>query len=231
MKHTMKHTMKRRTQRIGKTRKARKVRKVRNVSKRLGGVDPPKVQLQKMLQLVKQNKESNELKLTDNIMDMKNNKPLIINSTMMSNISYWNASQIMNNTNGPDMRNIDYMINHSDVTHKISNRNTWKKNINRAIFKNDYLKQAKDSHYGGPMIKTKTNKIFTLGELTIIILQHRLDVINWLEELAKKEANALAKKEANARAAEEPPPPPPPKTPGPLQDNTAEIKDNWEDDE
>ena len=204
--------MKRRTQRIGKTRKARKVRKVRNVSKRLGGVDPPKVQLQKMLQLVKQ---SEDPKLDDNIMDMKNNKSLKINATMMSNISYWNASQIMNNTNDPDMRNINYMINHEVTTHKISNRNTWKKNINRAIFKNDYLKQAKDSHYGGPVIKTKVNQPFTLGELTIIILQHRLDVINWMEELAKKEA----KKQANARAAEEPPHPPPPPPLGPLQDN------------
>ena len=229
----MKHTMKRRTQRIGKTRKARKVRKVRNVSKRLGGVDPPKVQLQKMLQLVKQNKESKELKLTDNIMDMKNNKSLIINATMMSKLSYWNASQIMNNTNGPDMRNIDYMINHSIVTHQISNRNTWIKNINSAIFRNTILKQSEGSIYGGPVIKTKVNKPFTLGELTIIILQHRLDVINWMEELAKKEANALAKKEANAlakkeanaRAAEEPPTPPL----GPLQDNADEIKENWDD--
>ena len=220
----MKHTknQKKRTQR---TRRIRKTRKVRNVAKRLGGVDPPKVQLEKMLQLVKQSK------LTDKIMDMKNNKSLIINATMMSKLSYWNASQIMNNTNGPDMRNIDYMINHKDITHKKSNTNTWKKNINSAIFRNTIFKQSEGSIYGGPMIKTKTNKTFTLGELTIIILQHRLDVINWMEELAKKEAkketNALAKKEANTRAAEEPPTPP--KTLGPLQDNADQIKENWDD--
>ena len=220
----MKHT-KNRKKRTQRTRRIRKTRKVRNVSKRLGGVDPPKVQLEKMLQLVKQSK------LTDKIMDMKHNNPLIINATMMSKLSYWNASQIMNNTNEPDMRNIDYMINHKDITHKKSNTNTWKKNINSAIFRDTVLKQSEGSRYGGPLIKTKVNKTFTLGELTIIILQHRLDIINWMEELAnalakKKEANALAKKkEANARAAEEPPHPPP----TPLQDNTAKIKDNWDD--
>lgn len=229
----MKHTknQKKRTQRTQRTRRIRKTRKVRNVSKRLGGVDPPKVQLEKMLQLVKQSKES---KLTDKIMDMKhNNKSLIIDATMMSKLSYWNASQIMNNTNEPDMRNIDYMINHSISSHKISNTNTWKKNINNAMFRDTFLKQAKDSNYGGPLIKTKVNKTFTLGELTIIILQHRLDVINWMEKIAiQKEANALAKKQANARAAEEPPSPPktpsPPPKPPPLTRKNSTPED-WDD--
>ena len=225
----MKHT-KNRKKRTQRTRRIRKTRKVRNVAKRLGGVDPPKVQLEKMLQLVKQ---SEDTKLDDNIMDMKNNKSLKINATMMSNISYWNASQIMNNTNDPDMRNINYMINHEDPTHKISNRNTLKKNINRAIFKNDYLQQAKDSRYGGPVIKTKVNQPFTLGELTIIILQHRLDVINWMEELAKalakkKEANELAKKkENNSRAAEEPPPKTP--SPPPPLNRKNSTPEHWDD--
>ena len=219
----MKHTRKKRTRRIIKRRKTR------NVSKRLGGVDyfekdTPKVQLEKVLQLVR------NTNLPDIIMDMKKNSPLIINTTMMSNLSYWNASQIMNNatykTNDPDMRNIVYMINHKDSIHKLSNKKTWKKNINHAIFTNDFLKQAKDSRYGGPMIKTKVNKTFTLGELTILILQHRLDIMNWMEELdKKKEANALAKKkeanarEANARAAEEPP----------LLNQKNSTPEDWED--
>ena len=221
----MKHT-KNRKKRTQRTRRIRKTRKVRNVAKRLGGVDPPKVQLEKMLQLVKQSK------LTDKIMDMKHNNPLIINATMMSKLSYWNASQIMNNTNEPDMRNIDYMINHNDPTHKISNRNIWKKNINSVIFRDTVYKQSDGNRYGGPVIKTKVNQPFTLGELTIIILQHRLDVINWMEKLAKalakkKEANELAKKkENNSRAAEEPPPKTP--SPPPPLNRTNSTPEDWD---
>ena len=145
---------------------------------------PPLEQITMVLDLVKKSK------LDEIIIDEKTRSTLKINSTSWSKLSYWNAYNIMMNhgsSNIDDMRNIVYMLKHDVYEHKKKNKDIWKKHITDAIFKQNVLVLFQDINYNGPMIKQYNMSRTSLKDLTIILLEHRIEILKWLEE--KKGAN------------------------------------------
>jgi len=123
--------------------------------------------------------------LDEIIIDEKTRSTLKINSTSWSKLSYWNAYNIMMNhgsSNIDDMRNIVYMLKHDVYEHKKKNKDIWKKHITDAIFKQNVLVLFQDINYNGPMIKQYNMSRTSLKDLTIILLEHRIEILKWLEE-------------------------------------------------
>jgi len=156
---------------------------------------PRKEQLERVLDLVKERTDINE-----NVKDFKTGSDVTIDSTNWSKLTYFNAFKIMisDTGNDDDMKNIVYMLKHDIYKHKKSNKEEWKKHLNEAIFKNNYMDKFKNISYNGPTIKEYTTRKITLKYLTIILLEHRLKVLDWFTKQSKP-ANS---REANSRAAE-----------------------------
>lgn len=139
---------------------------------------PPLEQISMVLDLVKKGK------LDEIITDEKTRLPLKINSTSWSKLSYWNAYNIImkdGSTNIDDMKNIVYMLKHDVYEHKKNNKEIWKKHITDAIFKQNILISFQDRNYNGPMIKQHNMSRVSLKDLTIILLEHRIEILKWLE--------------------------------------------------
>ena len=156
---------------------------------------PRKEQLERVLDLVKESTDINE-----NVKDFKTGSDVTIDSTNWSKLTYFNAFKIMisDTGNDDDMKNIVYMLKHDIYKHKKANKEEWKKHLNEAIFKNNYMDKFKNISYNGPTIKEYTTRKITLKYLTIILLEHRLKVLDWFTKQSKP-ANS---REANSRAAE-----------------------------
>ena len=159
----------------------------KSMRKKLGAAPPDyfkdysvKDQLERVLDLVK------ESDLDERVKDFKTGSDVTINSTNWSKLTYFNAYKIINGGNNEDMKNIVYMLKHDVYQHKKANKEEWKKKINDAIFKDFYMDKFKDKSYNGPTIKESTKRI-TLKYLIIIILEHRLKVLDWFK--TKQSAN------------------------------------------
>jgi len=194
------NTRKMKTRKMKKNKaNTRKVNISKKMTNKLGRGPPdyfkdylPKEQLEKVIQLLY------ESKLSDIVNDEKTNKPLNFNSTTWSKLTYWNASQMFNSLgNQDDMKNIVYMLKHDSYEHKKSNKDIWKKHINDAVFKDKYLHEFKNKSYNGPTIHRNSIKKITLKDLTIILLENRLDIMKWMEQ-------NLTKEHVDLRAAEQP---------------------------
>jgi len=156
---------------------------------------PRKEQLERVLDLVKESTDINE-----NVKDFKTGSDVTIDSTNWSKLTYFNAFKIMisDTGNDDDMKNIVYMLKHDIYKHKKANKEEWKKHLNEAIFKNNYMDKFKNISYNGPTIKEYTTREITLKKLTIILLEHRLKVLDWFTKQSKPSNS----REANSRAAE-----------------------------
>lgn len=191
------------------TKKRKSKRK--STRKKLGAGPPDyfnqyskKEQLERVLDLVKESnlKQSNP---KDVVTDLRTSKPVVFNSTIWSKLSYFNASAVNGEfgAHREHMKTIVYMLKHDVYEHKTSNKRAWKKSINDAIFKNNYLEQFQDKNYNGPLIKERDITGITLKDLTIILLEHRLKLLDWLNEQKLNEQKTRAKKAAEMQKAAE----------------------------
>lgn len=156
------------------------------------------------MDLVKQSnlKQSN---LKDVVTDLRTSKPVVFNSTIWSKLSYFNASAVTGEfgAHREHMKTIVYMLKHDVYEHKTSNKDKWKKSINDAIYKGDYLAMFEHKNYNGPLIKERDITGITLKDLTIILLEHRLKLLDWLNEQKLNEQKTRAKKAAEMQKAAE----------------------------
>lgn len=173
-----------------KTRKSRKPRKPRKSRKNLGAGPPdyfkdhsPRDQLERVLDLVK---ASN---LKEIVTDAKTGYPVKFNTNLWSKLTYYNAYSVTGEygTHADDMKTIVFMLKHDVYEHKKSNKDKWKKSINNAIFKGNYLEKFQDKPYNGPVIKEDPRTRITLKELTIILLENRLKILDWFNAKSRTE--------------------------------------------
>jgi hypothetical protein len=179
----------------------------KSMRKNLGAAPPDyfkdyskKEQLERVLDLVK----ASDLKASDlnEILFDAKKRPLKFNTKIWSKLTYFNAYAVTGEygTHDDDMKTIVYMLKHDVYEHKKSNKDKWKKSINDAIFKGKYLDKFKDKNYNGPVIK-EIDKIITWKDLTIILLENRLKILDWFH--AKSVPRPSVR---NSRAAEIPVP-------------------------
>jgi len=145
-------------------------------------------------------------------------------------LTYWNAHQMIDSMGGgnrDDMRTIVYMIKHDVIKYKQENRATWTNNILKGIFSEEFMRAFKDRTYGGPVIKGGDYKRISIKDITIILLKHRIEMLDWMDK-SKQLLNARAAEESsrakavestkaaeeNSRAAEE---------------SSVNTPDNWDD--
>ena len=104
--------------------------------------------------------------------------------------------------NKDDIKNIIYMLKH-DTHFKKLNKEEWIKNIKYAIFKGNYGHKFEVIKYRAPPIKERNTKRILLKDLTIILLEHRLEIIEWTKNNPTKSV-VESKPIRDPRAAEEP---------------------------
>ena len=187
-------------------RKSRRKSRSKSMRKKFGAAPPNtkeqwmlnKRQLETVLELVK----ASDLK--DIVTDLRTKQTVIITSTIWSKLSYFNAYSVTGEfgAHAEHMQTIDYMLKHSDYVHKKSNKDKWKKSINDAIYKGTYLDMFEHKKYNGPVIKQYPISKITLKDLTIILLEHRLEIIDWcildIEKKTTKKAAEMPKAAENA---------------------------------
>lgn len=166
-----------------KKRKSKSKSTRKSMRKKLGAAPPNtkeqwmvnKRQLETVLELVK----ASDLK--DIVTDLRTKQTVRITSTIWSKLSYFNAYSVTGEfgAHAEHMQTIDYMLKHSDYGHKKSNKDKWKKSINDAIYKGKYLDMFEHKKYNGPVIKQDPISKITLKDLTIILLENRLEIIDW----------------------------------------------------
>lgn len=163
------------------TKKRKSKRK--STRKKLGAGSPeyfkdhsPIEQLELVLDLVK---KSN---LKDVVTDLKTGNHPVFNTKIWSKLTYFNAYSVMGGAHREHMKSIVYMLEHPVHQHKTYNKDKWKKSINDAIYKGNYLAMFEHKKYKGPLIKEKDSTRITLKDLTIILLEHRLKLLHWLNE-------------------------------------------------
>jgi hypothetical protein len=206
LKKTRKSRSKNPLKKIRKSRSKNPLKKIRKSRSKLAGAlsdfykdSPPLEQTIMVLDLVKKSK------LDEIITDEKTRYPLKINSTSWSKLSYWNAYNIMmkgGSSNIDDMKNIVYMLKHDVYQHKKNNKEIWKKHITDAIFKQNFLILFQDINYNGPMIKKHNMSRVSLKDITIILLEHRIEILKWLEAKKGAENKGAENKGAENKGAE-----------------------------
>lgn len=157
----------------------------------------PLEQTEKVLDLVKKT-EMNEV-LTDD----KTRRPMVINNITWSKLSYWNAYQTMfSEGNNDDMKNIVYMLKHDVHEHKKANKDTWKKHLSEAVFKNKYMEVFRDAPFNGPMIHQNKTTNIKMKDMIIILLKNRIEMLKWMEKTKADKQQSDERKEAQQKSAE-----------------------------
>lgn len=185
--------------------KSRKYKPLKNNVKRerLGAGPPdyyndlsPLEQVEKVLKLVK------DSTIDEIVINNKTRRPLVINTTTLSKLTYWNKHQLMMHNglgNKDDMKNIVYMLKHDSTEYKTSNKNTLKKHINEAIGKDNYMMTFQDTSYRVPIMKLTQKTNIKMKDMIIALLENRIEII----KLMNKQAAAESKKVAESKKAAE----------------------------
>jgi hypothetical protein len=156
----------------------------------------PNEQIEHVLELLRNAKEKS---LNEKLKDRKNpNKLVLIDTNKLNGLNYWNYSQTLDNSslgNQDDMRNIMHMLKNPEHKFKKSNKEIWQKNIMDFIYKTNRTSQfaARTIHF--PKIKEVRGPI-SLKDLSIHILEHRLDLLKWNTKQTKPQEEDTGVKSA-----------------------------------